>query len=453
MMRVFYQSTRGKEENILSAAAALKGIAEDGGLFIPTVFPEITARELREMQGHSYQDISYQVMRRFFPDFSEAELKGCVIKAYDDKFRAATVAPLVSRADTLFLELFHGPTLAFKDIALAFLPHLLKTAAQKQGLKGEIVILTATSGDTGKAALEGFADVEGTRIVVFFPEEGVSWIQKRQMVTQEGENVYVIGIKGNFDDAQKGVKEMFASEQLRALMGKKGFAFSSANSINIGRLIPQVAYYFHAYITALEEGYISPGEKLNFAVPTGNFGNILAGYYAKKIGLPVNKLICASNKNNVLTDFFSSGSYDKNREFYLTMSPSMDILVSSNLERLLYDISRKDSKKTRELMELLARRGYYTITPEMRRKLGDFWGGFADEKETGAAIKKVFEAGRYVIDPHTAVAFAVYEQYKRETGDRTNTVVLSTASPFKFPRDVLNSLGEETAGLTDLELP
>ncbi len=452
-MCVFYQSTRGKVGHTFSAEAVLKGIAGDGGLFIPTAFPEITAKELREMQGLGYRDISFQVMRRFFADFSEEELKSCILKAYDDKFRSAAVAPLVSRADTLFLELFHGPTLAFKDIALAFLPHLLKTAAKKQGLKGEIVILTATSGDTGKAALEGFADVEGTRIVVFFPEEGVSLIQKRQMVTQEGKNAYVIGLKGNFDDAQKGVKEIFTSKTLQALMKGKGLMFSSANSINIGRLIPQVAYYFHAYIKACEGGYISPGEKLNFAVPTGNFGNILAGYYAKKIGLPVNRLICASNKNKVLTDFFASGAYDRNRQLFVTMSPSMDILVSSNLERLLYDISGENCEETQELMELLTKRGNYSITPEMRKKLGDFWGGFADEKETQEAINKVFKAGRYVVDPHTAVAFAVYERYRRETGDRTVTVVLSTASPFKFPRDVLNSLGEETAGLTDLELP
>ena len=339
-----------------------------------------------------------------------------------------------------FLELFHGKTIAFKDMALSILPHLMITAAKKNHVDREIVILTATSGDTGKAAMAGFADVAGTKIIVFYPKNGVSPIQERQMVTQKGDNVLVVGIHGNFDDAQTGVKKLFSDRGLEEELAQAGYQFSSANSINIGRLVPQIVYYVYAYARLLAEGRIGDGEKINVAVPTGNFGNILAAYYAKLMGLPIGKLICASNENKVLFDFFSTGEYDKNREFILTSSPSMDILISSNLERLIYRISGDDPEMTAQLMRLLSEKGSYEITEEMRDRLADFYGGYAEEQETFEKIRSLYEDTGYVIDTHTAVAAAVYDRYREETGDRTPAVIASTASPFKFARSVMTAI-------------
>jgi threonine synthase len=339
-----------------------------------------------------------------------------------------------------FLELYHGPTLAFKDMALSILPHLLKKAAQKLNLSQEIVILTATSGDTGKAALQGFANVKGTKIIVFFPYKGVSKIQERQMLTQEGANTYVIGLKGNFDDTQRGVKEIFEDPAFNKKIEEKNHILSSANSINIGRLIPQIVYYFYAYLNMLGEGEIKNGEKINIAVPTGNFGDILAAYYAKEMGLPINKLICASNENKVLADFFETGVYDKRRKLVMTISPSMDILVSSNLERLLWAISEREAQKVKGLMNFLKEKGYYRIGSETKKKLKDFYGGFAPQEESRQCIKEVFEKSKYLIDPHTAVAYAVYKKYIKETGDKTKTVIVATASPFKFTKSVMESI-------------
>ncbi len=440
MNQLLYKSTRGEETPATSARAVLNGLAGDGGLYVPVEIPRADFA-LTELPAMSYAQTALRVMRLFLTDYSDEELQRAVQAAYGDKFADPEVAPLVNRSGAWFLELFHGPTLAFKDMALTILPHLLVTAAQKCGEDREIVILTATSGDTGKAALEGFAGVAGTRVVVYFPEHGVSSIQKRQMTTQEGENTHVIGIVGNFDDAQAGVKKMLADKALAAAMAARRQMFSSANSINIGRLIPQVTYYFYAYGRLLASGEARPGEEVNFAVPTGNFGNILAGYYARCMGLPVRKLICASNSNKVLFDFFATGIYDQNREFFTTMSPSMDILVSSNLERLLYHAGGGDAAQTANLMRSLSASGRYRVPESLREGLDAFSSGFATEAETALAIKDVFESGRYVMDPHTAVAFSVWRHYRRQTGDHSKTVIVSTASPYKFPADVLASIG------------
>lgn len=440
MQQLYYQSTRGGIEKATAAKAIIAGIAADGGLYVPAWLPPLDL-SLDDLLKLDYQGRAYHIMKPFLPDFSPEELQGCIRKAYGEKFSVPGIAPLTKGAGVFFLELFHGPTQAFKDMALTILPHLLKIAAQKEDLQQEIVILTATSGDTGKAALEGFAGVAGTKIIVFFPERGVSPIQKRQMVTQAGVNTHVIGIDGNFDDAQRGVKEMFTDADLLMDMKRHNFLFSSANSINIGRLIPQVVYYFHAYLQACAAGDIRLGDALNFAVPTGNFGNILAGYYAQKMGLPIKTFICAANENNVLADFFQGWIYDKRRKFITTMSPSMDILVSSNLERLLYSAYGQDAAQVRGLMAELGEKGWYQITAEAAASLGDFYGGYALEAETAAAIKEVYGKAGYLIDPHTAVAYAVYKKYRQEQHDDTPTVVVSTASPFKFARDVLNSLG------------
>jgi threonine synthase len=448
---LYYQSTRGDKKRVLSAEAIIKGIADDGGLFVPDVIPRIN-KDLYKIKSIDYKELAFLIMKEFLNDYRQDELKDCINRAYDNKFDTEIIAPLSKKMGAYFLELYHGPTLAFKDMALSILPHLLKKAARQLNLNQEIIILTATSGDTGKAALQGFANVKGTKIIVFFPYKGVSKIQERQMLTQEGANTYVIGIKGNFDDAQRGVKEIFEDSVFNKKVEEKNHIFSSANSINIGRLIPQIVYYFYAYLNMLDEGEIKNGEKINIAVPTGNFGDILAAYYAKEMGLPVNKLICASNENKVLADFFNTGVYDKRRKLVMTISPSMDILVSSNLERLLWAISERDTQKVKELINSLKEKGYYRIDSETEEKLKDFYGGFAPQEESRQCIKEVFEKSKYLIDPHTAVAYAVYKKYIKETGDKTKTVIVSTASPFKFTKSVMESIDSRYKKFDDFEL-
>lgn len=450
-MEVLYRSTRGQGGEVKASQAILKGLADDGGLFVPTSIPklEVSVNELSKM---TYQEVAYEVMKLYFTDFTEEELKNCIAKAYDSKFDTEEIAPLAEVDGAYYLELFHGATIAFKDMALSILPHLLTTSAKKNNVKNEIVILTATSGDTGKAALAGFADVEGTRIVVFYPNGGVSPIQEKQMVTQKGDNTFVVAINGNFDQAQSGVKAIFGNKELAKEMDAKGFQFSSANSINIGRLIPQVAYYVYAYAKLFAEGKVAKDEKINVVVPTGNFGNILAAYYAKNMGLPIDKLVCASNDNKVLYDFFETGCYDRNREFILTTSPSMDILISSNLERLIYKIAENDSQKNAELMASLAKDGKYSITDAMKEQLEDFYGNYATEEETAKEIKRVYDKTGYVMDTHTAVASAVYGKFKADTNDDKITVIASTASPFKFTRSVMNAIDPVYDNLGDFEL-
>lgn len=450
-MEVLYKSTRSVQEPVTASVAILKGLSDDGGLFVPDHIPALD-KSLGELAGMCYQDIAYEVMKLYLTDFTEEELRSCIDRAYDKKFDTEVIAPLVEAEGAYFLELFHGATIAFKDMALSILPHLMTTSARKNQIEDEIVILTATSGDTGKAALAGFADVQGTRIVVFYPKDGVSPIQEKQMVTQRGDNTFVVGIHGNFDDAQTGVKKIFSDRQLAAEMQAQGYRFSSANSINIGRLVPQIVYYVYAYARLLSEGRLEDGQKINVVVPTGNFGNILAAFYAKNMGLPIGRLICASNDNKVLYDFFQTGVYDRNREFVLTSSPSMDILISSNLERLIYRIAGDDPQKNAMLMAALGGQGRYEITELMREGLKDFYGGYATEEETAATIRRIYESCGYVLDPHTAVAASVYAKYMRETGDRTVTVIASTASPFKFTRSVMNAIDEKYQSMTDFEL-
>lgn len=450
-MNLHYKSTRNSNLKVTASEAILTGLAPDGGLFVPEKLPtlDVSMEQLKDM---SYQETAYAVMKQFLTDFTEEELKDCIRKAYDSKFDTEEIAPLVKVDDTYYLELFHGATIAFKDMALSILPHLLTTSAKKNHVENEIVILTATSGDTGKAALAGFADVEGTRIIVFYPKNGVSKVQELQMVTQKGSNVDVVAIHGNFDNAQSGVKAMFEDKELAQELAAKGYQFSSANSINIGRLVPQVAYYVNAYAKLLANEEIAGGELINVVVPTGNFGNILAAYYAKQMGVPIDKLICASNKNKVLFDFFQTGTYDKNREFVLTTSPSMDILISSNLERLIYLIAGEDSEKTRELMEELKDSGSYTITEDMKEKLSDFASGYSDEAETAESIRENYEKTGYVIDTHTAVAAHVCEQYRIKTGDAKKCVIASTASPYKFVKSVMTAIDEKYADADEFEL-
>lgn len=450
-MELLYNSTRTQGAPIKASQAILKGLSEDGGLFVPSTIPTLD-KSFEELSGMSYGEVAYEVMKLYLTDFTEQELKSCIAKAYDEKFDTEVIAPMVEAGGAYYLELFHGATIAFKDMALSILPHLLTTAARKNDVKNEIVILTATSGDTGKAALAGFADVEGTRIIVFYPKNGVSPIQEKQMVTQRGDNTYVVGIHGNFDDAQTGVKKIFGDKELAEQMAAKGFQFSSANSINIGRLVPQIVYYVYAYVTMLKEKRIADNEKINVVVPTGNFGNILAAYYAKQMGLPIDKLICASNENKVLYDFFSTGSYDRNREFVLTTSPSMDILISSNLERLIYRIAGNNPDKNRELMQALSEGGAYHITEEMKAQLSDFCGDYASEEETAKTIRDLYESTGYVIDTHTAVAACVYEKYKNKTKDNKPAVIASTASPFKFTRSVMNAIDSQYNEMGDFEL-
>lgn len=451
-MELVYRSTRNAQETATASMAILKGLANEGGLFVPDTIPAFD-KSLEELSKMDYREVAYQVMKLMLTDFTEEELRHCINSAYDSKFDTKEIAPLVHKAGAYYLELFHGATIAFKDMALSILPYLLTTSAKKNDVKNEIVILTATSGDTGKAALAGFADVPGTKIIVFYPKHGVSPIQEKQMVTQKGDNTCVIGITGNFDDAQTGVKKMFSDKELNEYLASKGYQFSSANSINIGRLVPQVVYYVYAYSRLYKNGVIAKDEKINVTVPTGNFGNILAAFYAKNMGLPIAKLICASNENKVLFDFFSTGTYDKNREFILTSSPSMDILISSNLERLIYRIAGNDAEKNAKLMENLSSEGKYAITDEMRAQLSDFYGNYTSEAETAAVIKKLYEDTGYIIDTHTAVAAGVYGKYKAATGDtETKTVIASTASPFKFTRSVMDAIDHKYDSMTDFEL-
>ena len=451
-MELMYASTRDANEKVTASEAILKGLAKDGGLYVPTTIPTLDV-ELDALAKMSYQETAYEVLKRFLTDFTEEELKHCINAAYDSKFDTEEIAPLVDADGAYYLELFHGPTIAFKDMALSILPHLLITAARKNQVKNDIVILTATSGDTGKAALAGFADVKGTKIIVFYPKNGVSPIQEKQMVTQKGDNTFVVGINGNFDQAQTGVKQMFSDAALAKEMDAAGYQFSSANSINIGRLVPQIAYYVYAYAKLYANGVIAKDEKINIVVPTGNFGNILAAFYAKNMGLPIAKLICASNENKVLYDFFQTGTYDKNREFMLTSSPSMDILISSNLERLIYRIAGEDAAKNTELMKDLSVTGKYEITPEMKEKLDDFYGNYTSEAETAETIRNLYEKTGYIIDTHTAVAAGVYDKYKKDTKDTdTKTVIASTASPFKFTRSVMDAIDMKYDSWGDFEL-
>ncbi len=450
-MDLIYRSTRDREVSVTASKAILKGLADDGGLFVPETIPALD-KSLDELAGMSYQDTAYEVMKLFLTDFTEEELRNCILKAYDEKFDAKEIAPLKEADGAYYLELFHGATIAFKDMALSILPHLLITSAKKNQVKNEIVILTATSGDTGKAALAGFADVPGTRIIVFYPKNGVSPIQEKQMVTQKGDNTFVVGIKGNFDDAQTGVKKIFGDRELAAEMDRAGFQFSSANSINIGRLVPQIVYYVYACAKLYADGKLEQGEKLNVVVPTGNFGNILAAYYAKNMGAPIGKLICASNDNKVLYDFFTTGIYDRNREFILTTSPSMDILISSNLERLIYRIAGADAETNRDLMAGLNENGKYEITESMKSQLADFYGNYASEDETAEEIKEVYARTGYVLDTHTAVASRVRRKYVAETNDQTKTVIASTASPYKFTRSVMNAIDEKYDSMSDFAL-
>lgn len=450
-MAVMYKSTRNSNDVVTASKAILKGLSENGGLYVPDNIPSLDV-DINELSKMNYQQVAYEVMSRMLTDFTEEELKHCINSAYDKKFDTEEIAPLVKKAGANYLELFHGSTIAFKDMALSILPYLLVTSAKKNDVTNEIVILTATSGDTGKAALAGFADVPGTKIIVFYPKNGVSPIQEKQMVTQKGANTTVIGIIGNFDDAQTGVKNMFNDKDLAKEMDAKGYQFSSANSINIGRLVPQMVYYVYAYTRLVAKGDIKAGDKINVVVPTGNFGNILAAYYAKEMGLPIAKFICASNENKVLYDFFETGVYDKNREFILTSSPSMDILISSNLERLIYRIAGDDSDKDVELMNALTSSGRYEITPDMKDRLSEFYGNYANEKETAATIKSVYESDNYIMDTHTAVAATVYEKYRKATGDTTPTVIASTASPYKFTRSVMEAIDPSYASQSDFEL-
>ena len=451
-MNLVYHSTRNSEETATASEAILKGLTSDGGLFVPDSIPKLNV-SLEDLTKMSYQEIAYAVMKEFLTDFTEEELKTCINNAYDSKFDTEEIAVTKKVDGAYYLELFHGATIAFKDMALSILPHLLVTSARKNNVKNEIVILTATSGDTGKAALAGFADVPGTKIIVFYPKSGVSPIQEKQMVTQKGDNTYVIGIKGNFDDAQTGVKKMFSNKELAKVMNDNGFQFSSANSINIGRLVPQVVYYVKAYADLLKQGALKAGEPMNVVVPTGNFGNILASYYAKQMGIPIGKFVCASNKNKVLFDFFETGKYDRNREFYVTTSPSMDILISSNLERMIYRIAGNDAKQCAKFMEALTKDGEYVITDAMKAELSEFFGAFGSEEETAVKIKEVYDKEGYVMDTHTAVAAVAYDKYKAATGaDKTPTVIASTASPYKFTRSVMDAIDPAYDAEDDFEL-
>ena len=450
-MDLIYRSTRDNNETATASEAILKGLAGHAGLFVPERIPALEV-PFADLAGMTYQQTAFEVMRLFLTDFTDEELADCIEKAYDKKFDTPEIAELKKEDGAYYLELFHGATIAFKDMALSILPYLLITSAKKNHIQNEIVILTATSGDTGKAALAGFADVPGTKIIVFYPKNGVSPIQEKQMVTQRGDNTYVIGIRGNFDDAQTGVKQMFADPGLAEEMQKAGYQFSSANSINIGRLVPQIVYYVYSYARLLAAGEITEGEKINIVVPTGNFGNILAACYAKEMGIPIARLICASNENKVLYDFFRTGCYDRKRDFILTSSPSMDILISSNLERLIYQIAGCNAEKNAAFMKERSEQGEYRITEDMKAGLKDFYGGYANEQETAAAIRNMYEKTGYIMDPHTAVASAVYRKYTDETNDTAKTVIASTASPYKFTRSVMNAIDASGDSKGDFEL-
>ncbi len=454
---MLYESTRGGQKGLNSADVIKMGIAKDGGLFVPEKGINLSLEDIEKLTGMTYQERAMEVLRYFLDDYTAEELKDCVTQAYtSSKFDAPEIAPLRALNENIhILELWHGPTCAFKDMALQILPHFLIKAVGKTGESSEIVILVATSGDTGKAALEGFKDVKGTRIIVFFPQKGVSQVQKMQMVTQEGSNVYSIGVEGNFDDTQNGVKAIFTDSELISVLEQNNIKFSSANSINWGRLVPQIVYYFSAYADLIKKGEINAGDAVNFVVPTGNFGNILAAYYASEMGLPVNRLICASNDNNVLTDFIKTGTYDRNREFKKTISPSMDILISSNLERLLYELTGHDSERINDWMSKLKKDGVYTIDAETKKKISKlFWAGYSTEAETLKTIELIYNEYGYVSDTHTAVGIDVYDKYVISTGDMTKAVIASTASPFKFNESVVKAIfGSETmSGKTEFEL-
>ncbi len=440
---MFYNSTRNSNVKVNSAEAITQGISVEGGLFVPESIPVLSLDEIKAVGDMKYADRAAYVFSKYLTDFTEAEIHYCTDNAYSTKnFETESIAEIAHLFEgTYMLELWHGPTCAFKDMALQILPYFLTTSAKKINLDKKIVILVATSGDTGKAALEGFKDVEGTSILVFYPEDGVSPMQKRQMKTQEGGNVGVCAIKGNFDDCQNGVKAIFTDDEVKNQLENAGLMFSSANSINWGRLVPQVVYYISSYAELVKSGEIELGEKINIVVPTGNFGNILAAYYAKHMGIPVNKLICASNVNNVLTDFINTGIYDRNRQFYATVSPSMDILISSNLERLLYLMTDRNDEVIRDWFGKLASEGRYEVTDEVKAKLADeFWAGCCNDDETKETINAVYGKYSYTCDTHTAVAVKVYEDYKKATGDTTKTVIASTASPYKFSAAVLEAL-------------
>ena len=449
---MFYKSTRDSSIRVESAAAIAKGISEEGGLFVPESIPSISMDELKSLAGMNYAQRAAFVFSKYLTDYTDAELRYCTESAYTTKaFDTENIAEIAHLFEgTYMLELWHGPTCAFKDMALQILPYFLTTAVKKLNMDKKVVILVATSGDTGKAALEGFKDVPGTEIMVFYPVEGVSDMQKRQMVTQEGENVTVCAVKGNFDDCHSGVKKIFTDHTVLDALEKGGMTFSSANSINWGRLVPQIVYYVSSYVSLAESGEIAYGDLLNVVVPTGNFGNILAAYYAKMMGVPLGKLICASNINKVLTDFIRTGVYNRNRQFYPTTSPSMDILISSNLERLLYLLTGEDDAQIREWFTALAEKGTYEVTDAVKAKLTEqFYGGFCDDAETKATIAELYQKYGYTCDTHTAVAVKVYEDYRKETGDTTKTLIASTASPFKFSASVLDALGKKPADGTD----
>lgn len=446
-----YKSTRDSSNQVTASQAILQGLATDGGLYVPTQFPQIEI-DWDKASHYSYQEMAQLILQAFLSDFSSEELKECIQNAYDDKFDDASIAPLVKVGENYVLELFHGPTIAFKDMALSILPYLMKTAARINNNQKESVILTATSGDTGKAAMAGFADVPGTKIIVFYPQGGVSSIQEQQMLTQKGDNTYVVSIKGNFDDAQTKVKELFNDHDLKDTLSQHGAQFSSANSINIGRLLPQVVYYYYAYAQLIAQGVIKAGDPVNFDVPTGNFGNILAGFYAKKSGLAINKLICASNDNKVLFDFFQTGTYNRNRPFELTLSPSMDILVSSNFERLVYHAIGEDSQALNQLMDDLKSQGKYSVKEEaFHEQFNDFLAAYANDAETQEEIKIVFEENDYIMDPHTAVAARALRKITDHEKLEGPVVILSTASPYKFPEAVLSALDYNASNMTDQE--
>lgn len=445
---MFYSSTRNSKLNMHSMDVIKQGLSVDGGLFVPDFIPRLKENDIKEMLDMDYRQRAFKVLSLFLTDYNHDDLKRIIDSAYGKgNFDCPELAPVVGLDSGLYiLELWHGPTYAFKDMALQVLPHLMTTAARCTGDNNEIIILVATSGDTGKAALEGFKDVAGTKIMVFYPDGGVSPIQRLQMITQEGKNVYVAAVKGNFDDTQTGVKSIFTEDGFARELNEQGKRLSSANSINWGRLVPQIVYYVSAYLDLINAKSLEDGEKFNIVVPTGNFGNILAAYYAKNMGIPIGKLICASNKNNILTDFINTGVYDRRRDFYKTVSPSMDILISSNLERLLFELCERQDRRIEKWMMDLKETGKYSIDDRSFKKLqSSFWAGYADEKQTLKAIKDTYNRFNYIIDPHTAVGKWVYDEYMKETGDTRKTLLVSTASPFKFSKDVLQAvLGKES---------
>ncbi len=449
-----YISSRGDSTSVSSANAIIKGLATDGGLFVPEEIPQIDKNFIQSLLNLSYQERAKKIISLYLSDFTPEEINKCVENAYgNNKFDTKKIVPVVKLKDNNYLlELWHGPTSAFKDMALQLLPQFISTSLKKVGNTNELVILVATSGDTGKAALDGFKDVDQTKIIVFYPQQGVSKIQRLQMLTQEGSNLTVIAVKGNFDDAQSGVKDIFNNDEYSEFLAKNKIQLSSANSINWGRLLPQIVYYFSAYADLVNENKIAIGDKVNFTVPTGNFGDILAGFYAKCMGLPINRLVCASNSNNVLTDFLFTGTYDKNRNFYKTISPSMDILISSNLERLLYHIT-KDSNKVKNWMTQLQENGTYTVDDDTLAAIKEtFCAGWLNDTDTKKCIKDIYDEYSYVADTHTAVAWQVAQNYNADFNEDYPMIVLSTASPYKFNDSVLAALGENIDNKDEFEL-